>query len=248
VLDLPAIDPDLRRLLAPSGVLRAGINMSNFLLVSSRDPAGGPAGVSPDMATAIAGALGLALEKKPYPSPGPLADAAVADEWDIGLIGAEPQRAETIAFTSAYAEIEATVILQAGSPIKLASDVDRPGVRIAYSPRTAWGLWLERNIKLATLVKAETYEKARELFVANGLEALGGLRPKLIEDVASLAGARVAPGRYMAVQQAIGVPNGKAAVLPWLQTFVTEAIRSGFVAKLIAEHGVSGLSVAINSD
>ena len=89
--------------LAPTGVLRAGINLSNFLLVTGRTPEGDPDGVSPDMARAIAKRLGVPVKLVPYASPGELADAAGTGAWDIGLIGAEPQRAETIAFTAVHA-------------------------------------------------------------------------------------------------------------------------------------------------
>ena len=113
--------------LAPGGVLRAGLNLSNFLLVSGKTPAGGPAGVAPDMAAEIARRLGVPVEYVPYKTPGELADAAETGAWDIGLIGAEPQRAEKIAFTPAYVEIEATYLVPAGSPIQSLADVDKAG-------------------------------------------------------------------------------------------------------------------------
>ena len=88
--------------LAPTGVLRAGVNMSNFLLVTGKDEAGGPVGVSPSMAAEVAKRLGVPLVKVPYSNPGLLADAAGTDAWDIGLIGADPLRSEMTAFTAAY--------------------------------------------------------------------------------------------------------------------------------------------------
>src|ERR1700740_1559780 len=117
--------------LAPHGVLRAGINMSNFLLVTGRSPSGDPDGVSPDMARAIADKLGVPVKYVPFPKPGELADAAGTDTSDIGLIGAEPARAEKIAFTAAYVEIEATYLVPAGSPLQAIGDVDTAGARIA---------------------------------------------------------------------------------------------------------------------
>jgi polar amino acid transport system substrate-binding protein len=243
-MTLPALDRDLAKLLVPTGTLRAGINLSNFLLVSTRTPDGGPAGVSPDMASAIAAALGVGIEYVTYPNPGVLADAASHDAWDIALIGAEPQRAETIAFTSAYAEIEATCIVREDSPILSADNIDAPGRTIALAPRTAWGLWLDRNIRQAELVKADTYEEARTLFLERKLDALGGLRPKLIEDVAAMPGMRLLTGRFMAVQQAVGVPRAKAAAIAVLEPFVQAALASGHVARLIEKYGVRGLSVA----
>ena len=237
------MDADIKAQLAPTGVLRAGINMSNFLLVNSRDAAGGPQGVSPSMAAAIAARLGVPVRYVPYPRPGELADAVGRDEWDIGLIGAEPQRAERIAFTAAYAQIEATYLVPAGSPITAIDQVDRPGIRIAVTGRSAYDLWLERNIRHATLIRTDSLDSACEVFVANGLEALAGLRPRLLSDVAKLPGARILAGEFTAVQQAIGNARGNTAAAAFLHEFVEEAKASGLVARLIAEHGVNGLSV-----
>lgn len=239
--EMPA---DIKSVLAPSGVLRAGINMSNFLLVSQRTPDGGPAGVSPDMAAAIAAKLSLPLQYVPYPNPGILADAAAKDEWDIALIGAEPQRAEVIAFTPAYAEIEATYLVPNGSTLMRIADVDAKGVRIAVAERTAYGLWLDRNIQHAELVHAQGLDGSLKVFIDSKCNALAGLRPRLIADVETLPGARLLDGKFMAVQQAVGVPRPKAAAIDYLVRFVEAARTGGFVAELIAKFGVSGLSVA----
>jgi polar amino acid transport system substrate-binding protein len=115
--------------LAPTGVLRAGINMSNFLLVSGTSPSGDPVGVAPDMARAIADRLGVPVGYHKFPRPGELADAAEDDLWDIGLIGAEPARAKVIAFSPAYVEIASTYLVPAGSPLTRIEEVDRPGIR-----------------------------------------------------------------------------------------------------------------------
>ncbi|MFT8243152.1 ABC transporter substrate-binding protein [Roseomonas sp. BN140053] len=238
------MSPDVLSQLAPHGVLRAGINMSNFLLVTGRGPAGEPAGVAPDMARAIADRLGVPIRYVPYPRPGELADDANRDAWDIGLIGAEPQRAETIAFTAAYAEIEATYLVPAGSPITTLAEVDRAGTRIAVAARSAYDLWLERNIHHATLVRANSIDASFDTFTEGKLEVLAGLRPRLLSDAEKLPGARVLEGRFTAVQQAIGTARGKSAGAAFLQDFVAEAKASGLVASLIERHGVRGLSVA----
>ena len=230
--------------LAPTGVLRAGINLSNFLLVTGRTPAGDPAGVSPDMAAAIAADLGVPLRLVPYKSPGELADAADTGAWDIGLIGAEPARAEKIAFTPAYVEIEATYLVPAGSPLQSVAEVDRTGVRIAVAARSAYDLWLERNIRQATLMRATGLDAAYDLFVAERLEAMAGLKPRLLTDVQKLPGARILPGRFTAVQQAVGTARANTEAAAYLRDFVERAKASGHVAELIARHQVVGLSVA----
>jgi polar amino acid transport system substrate-binding protein len=230
--------------LAPSGVLRAGLNLSNFLLVSDKTAAGEPAGVAPDMAAEIARRLGVAVQYVTYKTPGELADAAETGAWDIGLIGAEPQRAEKIAFTPAYVEIEATYLVPAGSPIQSLADVDKAGVRISVTGRSAYGLWLDRNIRNATLVKTGTLDSAYERFVSDKLEVLAGLRPRLLSDVEKLPGARILDGKFTAVQQAVGTARKNTAAAAFLRDFVAETKASGFVQSLIDRHKVRGLSVA----
>ena len=238
------VSPDIVAELAPTGVLRAGINMSNFLLVTGKTASGDPTGVSPDMAAEVARRLGVPLKLIPYKSPGELGDDAEKNVWDIGNIGAEPQRAKTIAFSAAYCEIESTYLVPAGSPIQSIADVDKPGIRISVTGRSAYGLWLESNIRNATLVRTDTLDSSFEKFVAEKLEVLAGLRPRLIDDVKRLPGARILDGKFSAVQQAIGTPKKNVKAAPWLAAFVEEAKRSGLVQSFIDKHGVKGLSVA----
>jgi len=235
---------DVKAELAPTGVLRAGINLSNFLLVSGKSASGEPEGVAPDMVREIARRLRVAPKFVTFPSPGELADAAEQNVWDIGLIGAEPQRAEKIAFTPAYVEIEATYLVPAGSNLKSIAEVDRRGVRIAVFGRSAYGLWLERNVKQATLVRGDSIDASFKLFVGEKCDALAGLKPRLLKDVETLPGTRILDGRFTAVQQAIGTARANTAGAEFLRQFVAEAKSSGLVAEMIERHKVRGLTVA----
>jgi polar amino acid transport system substrate-binding protein len=240
-----AVSPEVVSQLAPTGVLRAGINMGNFLLVTGRTPEGEPDGVSPDMARTIAERLGVPCTLVPYARPSELADDAGTGKWDIGNIGAEPQRAEKIAFTAAYCEIEATYLVPPGSPITAMDQVDRPGNRIYTGAGAAYTLWLERNIRNAKLVLVPGGGGAAfQKFLDDKAEVYAGLRPGLISDVEKLPGARILDGQFMAVQQAIGTARANTAAAKWLADFVEEAKRSGLVARLIEKHKVRGLSVA----
>ncbi len=226
--------------LAPNGTMRAGINMSNPLLVTGRTSDGDPVGVSPDMAAAIADRLGVQVKLVQFPSPGVLADAMAEDAYDIGLIAAEPARAETIAFTNAYVEIEATYLVPPGSHLNVIADVDKPGIRVAVSARSAYDLYLTRTLEHAELVRAQGLGGALALLTNEKLDVLAGLRPALNEDVKSLPGARIMEGRYTTVQQAIGTNPKNAAAAAFLRDFVAEAKQSGLVASLIEKHGVEG--------
>src|SRR5213079_1593774 len=172
--------PQIIAELAPTGALRAAINMGNFLLVTGKSPSGDPSGVSPDMAAAIAARLGVPVKFIPYAKPGEIADDAEKGLWDIGNIGAEPQRAAVINFTAAYCEIEATYLVPAGSPIRNVAEVDEPGRRIAVTARSAYGLWLENNVKNAQLLQFDSADAALTAFDREKLDAYAGLRPGLL--------------------------------------------------------------------
>ena len=235
----------IRAELAPTGVLRAAINLSNFLLVTAQSSQGDPVGVSPDIARAVADRLGVPVRYITFPSPGELADAAVEDIWDIGNIGAEPERAKTISFTAAYAEIEATYLVPAGSAIQTVAEVDRNGVRIGVYGSGAYGLWLADNIQCAEREITYSVDASFELFVEQGLEVLAGLRPRLVSDAAKLPGARILDGQFTAVQQAIGCKPERTSGAQFLHDFIEEAKDSGLVADLLEKHGVMGrLTVA----
>jgi polar amino acid transport system substrate-binding protein len=237
--------PEIVSELAPTGVLRAAINMGNFLLVTGKTASGDPEGVAPDMAGEIATRLGVQIKYLPYSRPGQLADDAEKGLWDIGLIGAEPQRAAVINFTAAYCEIEATYLVPAGSPITRVDEVDQPGKRIAVTARSAYGLWLENNVKKAQLLQFDNAESALKEFDNGKADAYAGLRPGLLAVAQARPGSRILDGQFTAVQQAVGTPRKNQAGAKFLREFVEEAKKSGLVARLIERHGVVGrLSVA----
>ena len=234
------VSPELRSELAPTGVLRVGINYGNFLLVNS-DRA---SGIAVDLGRELGRRLGVSIELITYDAAGKLAAGVEAGAWDVAFLGAEPQRAGEIAFTPAYLEIPATYLVPAGSPIRALQDVDRAGVRIAVAQKSAYDLWLSRNLKHAQLVRAEGIQGSYDLFVAQKLEVLSGLKPRLVADAEKLPGSRVLEGQFTAVQQAIGTPKNRAAGAKYLREFVEDAKASGLVAAAIARHAVRGVSVA----
>lgn len=236
---------DVRAQLAPKGVLRAGINMANKLLVTAETASGEPDGVGPELAGHIADRLGVQVVYVPFASPGELADAVTEDVWDIGLIGAEPTRAEKIIFTAAYVEIEATYLVPEASPLMTVEDVDKQGVRIAISGRSAYDLYLTRSLENAQLCRAEGLPGALELFLAEKMDALAGLRPALKDDLDKVPGGRILEGQFTAVQQAVGTARTRSEAAAYLSDIVEDAKVSGLIAQLIDKHGVVGrLSVA----
>jgi len=241
----PDMKTTLIEQLAPHGRLRAGINMSNFLLISIRDAKGEPDGVSPALARAIADDLGVELELIQFDGPGDVADAALSDGWDIANIAAEAERARIITFSPAYCEIQATYLLPPASVIANIEQVDKLGNRIAVKERSAYDLWLTENLQHATLVRTASLDDSFTRFQEDGLEVLAGLRPKLLEQQALMPGSVLLDESFTAVQQSIGCKPEHELAASYLKDFVQHSKESGFIASLIDQYGVSGrLSVA----
>lgn len=238
------ITSEARAALAPGGKLRVGINHSNFLLVDPGSPHGAPTGIAPDLALELGRHLGVPVEFVSFDAAGKTADAIRDAAVDAGFIASEAERASVIEFSSAYLELPATYLVPAGSPLRSLSEVDRSGVRIAVSGRSAYDLYLTRTLVSAQLVRAEGIPAAFELFVDQKLEALAGLKPGLLSDAQKLPGSRLLDGQFTAVQQSIGVPKKRAAAAKVLREFVEDAKRSGLVAQLVEKHGVRGVNVA----
>ena len=234
------MNPEILAQLAPTGKLRVGLNMANNLLNNGTTAEGEPDGVAPDMGRAIAKKLGVGVAMVRYSTPGEIADTADKDEWDLGMIGAEPKRAEVIDFSGAYVEIEATYLVPSGSPYNTVEEIDQEGLRIAVSERSAYDLFLSRHLKNAELKRAQGVAGAVELFKSDSLDALAGLRPALAIEAENVTGSRMIDGCFTAVQQAIGVAKGKHAAAEFIAAFVVESKTNGFITSLINKHGVTG--------
>ena len=234
----------VRSELAPTAKLRVGINYGNFLLVTNYVPGIEPRGVAPDLGRELGRRLGVPVEFVVFDSAGKLADAGKTGAWDVAFLGNEPQRANEIAFSAAYLEIPVTYLVPAGSSIRAIADVDREGVRVAVAEKSAYDLFLTRNLKHAQLMRTEGIEGSYQLFVKEKLEALAGLKPRLVTDAEKLPGSRVLEGQCTSVKQSIGTPHGHDAGAKYLREFVEDVKASGLVTRLIAEYGARGVSVA----
>jgi len=239
-----AVSPDTQRDLAPTGKLRVGLNYGNFLLVLRDKPDGTPQGIAPDLARELAKRLEMGVEFVKFEAAGKLADGVKTGAWDVAFLGNEPQRAAEIAFSPAYLEIPVTYLVPAGSPIQGLADVDKKGVRIAVADKSAYHLFMMRELKNAELVSADGIDGSYKLFVDSKLDALAGLKPRLLTDQQKNPGSRVLDGQLTTVQQSIGVPKSHEAAARYLKEFAEDVKKSGFVAEAIARHKVPGVTVA----
>jgi len=235
---------DLKKEFAPTGKLRVGLNYGNLLLVLKDAPDGSPRGIAPDLGRELGKRVGVPVEFVRFKQAGDLADAVKSGAWDVAFLGAEPKRANEIAFSAAYLEIPITFLVPAGSPIRAIAEVDREGVRVAVADKSAYELYLTRTLKHAKLHRAQGSDASYELFVKEKMDALAGLKPRLVTDAERLPGSRVLDGQISGVQQAVGVPRNRENAAKFTREFVDEIKRSGLVAKTIDRHGVKGVTVA----
>ena len=229
---------------APKGVLRVGINLSNFLLVSGRQRNGDPKGIAPDLAAEIARDLDIKARYICFDTPQEVADSAVKQLWDIAFIGHEPERGRLINFTAAYIHIDATYLVFEESNIRNILDIDRVGISVAVAGGTAYDLYLTRTLKNARLVRADGLDGAYELFSREKLDALAGLRPALLGNLKTRHNARILDGGFTIVRQAIGVPGERVAGHDYLCDYIEDAKASGLISRLISKHDVKGVVVA----
>jgi polar amino acid transport system substrate-binding protein len=235
---------EVLRELAPSGTMRVGLNYQNFLLILKDAPDGTPQGIAPDLARELARRAGVPIEYVKFESAGKTAEGVREGLWDVAFIGAEPQRANEIAFSAAYLEIPITFLVPPGSAIGKIEDVDKEGVRISTAEKSAYDLYLTRTLQKAKLMRIAGIPESFELFRREKLEALSGLKPRLLVDAQAMPGSRILEGQIAAVQQAVGVPKARQAAAAWLRAFVEDIKASGLVGRTIAKHAIRGVEVA----
>jgi polar amino acid transport system substrate-binding protein len=231
--------------LAPSGTLRASINTGNPILARVGDTPEAPKGVSVDLAHRLAEQLGLPLALVVFDSAGKSVEAVSREDADFGFFAVDPVRGEQVAFTSPYVLIEGSYLVLDESPLKNNAEVDKPGTRVAVGKGSAYDLYLTRELKAATIVRAPTSPTVLDTFIDEKLEVAAGVKQQLEAFTRSRAGMRLLPGRFMVIGQAMGCQRSRGtAAAALLSAFVEEAKESGFVAEALQRHRIEGASVA----
>jgi polar amino acid transport system substrate-binding protein len=239
----PAPSAAIVKEFAPSGTLRAAINLGNPIL-ANKDAAGQPYGVSVDLARELGKRLGVPVELVPFSAAGKVVEAVKAAQVDIAFVAIDPVRGGDMAQTSAYVQIEGAYMVQSASPIKTNAEVDRAGHRIVVGINSAYDLYLSREIKAATLVRAPSSPAVLDMMAAQKLEVAAGVKQQLQMDAKRIPGMRLLDGRFMVINQAMGLPKGRDAAHAYLSAYVEDMKASGFVAQALARHRIEGAAVA----
>jgi polar amino acid transport system substrate-binding protein len=235
---------DVAAELAPTGKLRAAINFGNSVL-AQRDPAGGaPRGVSAELARELARRLDLAIDYVTFDAAGKVFEAVKTGAWDIAFLAIDPVRSEGIAFTAPYVVIEGIYVVPSSSPLRSNEDVDRAGVRVAVARGSAYDLYLSRTLKHAQLIREPSGREALARFLKDGLEAAAGVKQPMLAFAKEHPDLRVIPGRFMAIEQAMGTLKGREVGARYLRRFIEEMKASGFVAEALRSSGQGDATVA----
>lgn len=234
-----------RSLLAPTGQLRATINVGNPIL-ASRDPSGGGArGVSVDIATELASRLGVAAKLIVVDAAAKAVEAVATDQADVGFFAVDPVRGAGIAFTNPYVLIEGCFLVRQDAAIADQSQVDTAGTRVAVGAGSAYDLFLTRELRHASIVRVPTSPAVTAAFLQGGLEVAAGIRQQLQADALRHGGLRLLEKPFMVIRQAMGIARGRGdSAAEYLRLFVDELRSSGYVRESLARHGIEGATAA----
>jgi len=239
----PSAPPAAVAELAPGGKLRAVINFGNPIL-AKQDAAGAPIGVSVDLAHELARRLGVPAELVTVPSARQAVEILAAGRADVGFFAIDPARGVDTAFTGPYVQIEGAYLVRNDSPLRSNDQIDRDGIRISVASKSAYDLYLTRALKKAQLDRVAVSPMVVDNFLAKGLEAAAGVKQQMEMDAKRVGGVRLLPGRFMVINQAMGMRLGRAAGAKYLTAFVEDMKASGFVAEALRRHGIEGAVVA----
>lgn len=235
----------IRQQLAPTGQLRASINLGNPVLARRTAPGKLPYGVSIDIADALAERLNVAIEFVVFDSASQSVDAVSDGRADIGFFAIDPKRGETIAFTDAYLHIEGWYAVRQNSPIATTAGVDHPGHRVAVGKGSAYDLFLSRELQHAEIVRAPNPAAVTPLFIEQQLDVAAGVKQQLEMDLQRFPDLRLLPERFMVIRQAMGLSTRRdRQAHAFLAAFVEDIKTSGFVAQALRRHHIDGATVA----
>jgi polar amino acid transport system substrate-binding protein len=238
------LDRDVVAAFTPTGRLRASVNLGNPIL-ANKGADGQPFGISIDLAQEFGKWLGVEVELIVFDTAGKSVDAITAEQADIGFFAIDPLRGAGISFTAPYVLIEGAYLVRAASPIHDNAEVDRPGVTVTVGKGSAYDLHLTRVLKSAQIVRAASSQAVVDTFIAQRHDVAAGVRQQLEADAKRHADLRLLPGRFMVIQQAMGLPKGRGdSAAAALRSFVEAMKSQGFVADAMQRHRIQGASVA----
>ena len=244
---MKSIGPTTLKSFAPSGTLRVGINLGNPVLASEDAATKKLSGISVDIADEIGKRINLPIQLIPFKSASATVDGIKNGELDMVFVAIDPVRGADISYTPAYIQIEGAYMVKASSPLKNNVEVDVAGTEIVVGKGSAYDLYLTREIKNATLLRAASSQAVIDDFMSGKGNVAAGVKQQLESDAKRYEGLRMLPGRFMVINQSIGIPKARPdfeKTTAYLSEVITQLKQSGFVANSMQRHHIQGAKVA----
>ena len=241
------IDPTTLKSFAPSETLRVGINLGNPVLASEDTATKKLSGISIDIAHEIGKRINLPVQLIPFQSAGATVDGIKNGGIDLVFVAIDPVRGADISYTPAYIQIEGAYMVKASSALKSNEEVDVTGTEIVVGKGSAYDLYLTREIKNATLLRAASSQAVIDDFMSGKGNVAAGVKQQLESDAKRYQGLRMLPGQFMVINQAMGIPKARPnfeKTIIYLSELITQLKQSGFIANSMQRHQIQGAKVA----
>ncbi len=244
---MKTIDSSTLSSFVPTATLRVGINLGNPILANEEPNTKRLYGVTIDIANEIGKRISLPVQLTPFKTAGATVDAVKAGEIDLVFVAIDPVRGADISYTPAYIQIEGAYMVKADSTINNNEEVDAVGNEIVVGKGSAYDLHLSREIKNATLLRAASSQAVVDDFMSGQGNVAAGVKQQLESDAKRYEGLRMLPGRFMVINQAIGIPKARThyeGTTTYLSHVINELKQSGFIADAMKRHNIQGAKVA----
>jgi polar amino acid transport system substrate-binding protein len=238
----PAVAPELRSALAPTGTLRIGVYPGSPTSLVRGPGADEQRGLTVELGREMARRLGVPAQVVVFERVPQIVDAIKAGQVDMTVTNASPARAREIDFSPTVVRLETGYLVPAASRITTLAQVDVAGVRVGVSQGSTSQGVLTRELKAAQLVAAPSVVAAGAMLGRGELDAFATNKGILFEMADKLPGARVLDGRWGLEQLAIGVPKGREAGAAWLKAFAADPATQALVQQAAQRAGLRGLA------
>lgn len=236
----------VRAELAPTGKFRLSFVALNELIVRKDAQTGQWRGMVVEIGKAIAGRLQVPFEPVPYPEVVSLNQSIDKGAWDATMRSFDAARAGELAFTSPFMEVGSSFLVGPGSTLQHVDEIDRPGVRVAFSRSGVIDNHFKRHpLKHATIERTAGPDPAIEMVQAGQADAFAQNREFLAALSQRIPGSRVLDGSYATLGFSLAVPKARsAAAAEALSKLMEDLKASGFVAAAMARSGLKAAKAA----
>ncbi len=238
----PASADPLKDEIAPTGKLRVAIAISpaGGAFWSTRNDAGGYAGVPVDLGKEMAAQLGVPVEYVAYPNSGKIVDAVSTGAWDVSFLPKDAEREARMSFGPTYEVADATYIVKAGSMATNFATLDQPGVKVAAVNSTTTMRGAIAHLKHAKVTGYQTYDEIFTLLKNGAIDAFALSRDQLNAMASKIPGTRVLDETFKKTVRAVAVPLNHPLALAFVAKFMTEATSNGTLRKAYDNNGLKG--------